>query len=68
MDSKDQFVNFRGEGGSKVIILDLNVKKIQNVYTIMIFFKNLGGATAPLVHEQLRPWMKLLQKSYVKQI
>ena len=47
LDSKGQFVNCQGEGGPKVIILDLNVKKIQNVYTIMIFFFKSRGATAP---------------------
>ena len=29
LGSKDQFVNFWGEGGRRVIILDLNIKKFK---------------------------------------
>ena len=48
--SKGQFVNFWGEGGPRVIILDLNVKRIQKKYLyihIIFFKKNWGGHCSP---------------------
>ena len=46
---------YLGRGGPRVIILDLNVKRIQYIYIYYNFFLKWGGH-CPLVNEQLRPW------------